>query len=279
MSDHEDNILILKEEYAKMLKDAKRLVIKVGTSTITHATGKLNINRMDMLAMEIADLVGIGKEIIFVTSGAVGAGMGRLALKAKPNQIAKKQALAAVGQGLLMQAYEKLFSEYGVDVAQILLTKEDIADKHRYTNAKNTLEALFDYGVLPIINENDTVAFEEIKVGDNDTLAALIAGLAEADLLVLLSDIDGLYTADPRTNPEAKLISVVEELTPEIYAAAGAEGSKLATGGMSTKLAAAAIARENGIPMVLANGSRGHILENLVEGICCGTLFLPKIKA
>ncbi len=253
----------------------KRLVIKVGTSTLTHTTGKLNLGQLEYLVRELADLRHRDIEVILVTSGAVGAGIGKLGLKGKPKNIPEKQALAAIGQGILMQMYEKLFSEYGEIVAQVLLTREDITQRERYLNARNTLLTLLRMGVVPIINENDTVAFEEIKFGDNDTLAALVAGLVDADLLVILSDIDGLYTADPHQERSAQLIKVVEELSPEIIALAGKPGSALGSGGMMTKIQAARIVSTSGIPMIVANGSRKGVLKDIIMGENPGTLFLP----
>ncbi len=268
-------------EWSKLHK-AKRIVVKVGTSTLTHQTGNLNLVRMELLVRQLADLKNQGREVILVTSAAVGAGMGRLNIQEKPKEISAKQALAAIGQGILMHIYEKLFGEYGVAVAQVLLTKDDVAHRQRYLNARTTLRQIMEYGAVPIINENDTVAFDQIKVGDNDTLAAMVAGLTDADLLVLLSDIDGLYTSDPRKDPGASLITLVEEITPEVEALAGGEGSKFGSGGMQTKIAAARIAVTQGIPMVLTNGSRRDCLQFL-NGVAeqalfvnQGTLFLPK---
>ena len=254
----------------------QRVVVKVGTSTLTHATGKLNLEQLERLVRELADLRHRDIEVILVTSGAVGAGMGRLGLKEKPKTIPEKQALAAIGQGILMHMYEKFFGEYGETVAQVLLTREDITNRERYLNARNTLLTLLRLGVVPIINENDTVAFEEIKFGDNDTLASLVAGLIDADLLVLLSDIEGLYTADPRKNSEAQLIKVVEKLTPEIRELAGKPGTKLGSGGMVTKIQAARIAVDSGIPMIVTNGSREGVLKAIMQGENLGTLFLPR---
>ena len=253
---------------------AKLIVIKVGTSTLTHADGTLNIVQMQALVRQIARLRKEGRQVVFVTSGAVGAGMGALGLAQKPKRIAQKQALAAIGQGLLMQTYEKLFADFGLTVAQILLTREDFSQRERYINARNTLEAVLKYGAVPIINENDTVAFEEIKFGDNDTLAALLAGLLGADLLILLSDVDGLYTANPQKDPQAVKIPVVEKITPGIVALAGDIGSKLASGGMITKISAARIAGDQGVPMVLAQGKEEDILLKICQGHNEGTLFL-----
>lgn len=257
------------------LQKMRRMVVKVGTSTLTHSTGKLNLGQLERLVREFADIRNRGIEVILVSSGAVGAGMGRLGLKKKPQNIPEKQALAAVGQGILMQMYEKLFAEYGEVVAQILLTREDINQRDRYLNARNTLLTLLKLGVIPIINENDTVAFEEIKFGDNDTLAALVAGLVDADLLVLLTDIDGLYTADPRKDQTAQLLKEVHELAPEIMNLAGEAGSALGSGGMLTKIQAAEIIGNSGIPMIVANGMRQGVLKEIVMGENPGTLFLP----
>ncbi len=254
----------IKAGWSKLHK-AKRIVVKVGTSTLTHQTGNLNLMQMELLVRQLADLKNQGRDVILVTSAAVGAGMGRLNIQEKPKEISAKQALAAIGQGILMHIYEKLFGEYGIAVAQVLLTKDDVAHRQRYLNARTTLRQIMEYGAIPVINENDTVAFDQIKVGDNDTLAAMVAGLTDADLLVLLSDIDGLYTSDPRKDPEASLIPLVEEITPEVEALAGGEGSKFGSGGMQTKIAAARIAVMQGIPMVLTNGSRRDCLQFLNE--------------
>jgi len=258
------------------LKETQRLVVKVGSSTLTYPTGKLNLYQLERLVRELADLKHQGLEIILVTSGAVGAGMGKLGLEERPKTIPEKQALASIGQGILMHMYEKFFSEYGETVAQVLLTREDLTNRGRYLNARNTLLTLLRLGVIPIVNENDTVVFEEIKFGDNDTLAALVAGLVDADLLVLLSDIDGLYTADPRQDSTAQLIKVVEELTPEITKQAGGSGTKLGTGGMMTKLQAAKIASNSGIPMMVTNGSREGVMREIIRGVNPGTLFIPR---
>ncbi|KKM11188.1 gamma-glutamyl kinase [Clostridiales bacterium PH28_bin88] len=258
------------------LQSVRRLVVKVGSSSLTHRTGKLNLGQLERLVRELADLVNQGKEVVLVTSGAIGAGMGRMGFTKRPKTMPEKQAAAAVGQGLLMHMYEKLFSEYGYTVGQVLLTREDVADRKRYLNARNTLITLLQYQVIPIVNENDTVVVEEIRVGDNDTLAALVAGLVDAELLVLLSDIDGLFTGDPRLDPDAVVIPELEEITPEIERLAGGAGSTLGTGGMGTKIHAAKMAMSSGIPMVIANGSREGALRRLLAGEPVGTLFLPR---
>lgn len=261
-------------DYLRTLQNAKRIVVKVGTSTITHQTGKLNINLMENLVRQLTDLQNQNREVVLVTSGAVGVGLGRLGLTERPGTILQRQALAAIGQGLLMQIYEKLFSEYGQTVAQILLTRSDISDRKRYLNARNTILALLKYQVVPIINENDTVATEELKIGQNDALSALVAGLIEADLLILLSDVDGLYTTDPKKDNTAKLIPLVNEITPEITAMASGAGSLFGTGGMITKLEAAKMATAAGSSMVLMNGSEPSQIQRIFAGEPVGTVFL-----
>lgn len=258
--------------------DIKRIVIKVGTSTLTHSTGLLNIKSLENLVKQISDIHNRGIEVVLVTSGAIGAGAGKLGLKEKPKTIPEKQAAAAVGQGVLMHAYEKLFSEYGKTVGQILLTKEDINKRSRYLNARNTFFALFKHGSIPIVNENDAIVVDEIKFGDNDTLSAMVAVLTKADLLIILSDIDGLYDSNPCTNPDAKLISHVKSITKEIEDSAGDAGSKLGTGGMITKIMAAKIAVSGGTHMIIADGSEKDILYSILEGKECGTLFEAEIK-
>lgn len=257
----------------KYLADVNRVVVKVGTSTITHENGLLNFDRIDKLARQLSDLHNQGKEVVLVTSGAIGVGAGKLGLKTKPSTIPEKQAAAAIGQGILLHIYEKFFSEYGQVVAQILLTKDDITNKLRYSNAKNTFHQLLDQGVIPIVNENDAVVTHEIKFGDNDTLSALVAGLIEADILILLSDIDGLYNADPKNNPSAKLLHYVPEVTKEIEALAGGAGTKQGTGGMITKLKAAKIALNANASMIIANGAHENIIREVLSYNEIGTLF------
>lgn len=258
------------------IAEAKRVVVKVGTSTITYPNGKINYEKIEKLARIMTDLQNQGKEMILVSSGAGAAGVGRLGLDAKPSTIPGKQACAAVGQGILMHIYERLFGEYGQVVAQVLLTKADMVNRHSYANARNALQEMISWGVIPIINENDVVAIDEFKIGDNDNLSALVASLADADLDILLSDIDGLYTANPKTHPEAKLVSVVEEVTPAIEATAGGVGSKNATGGMLTKLQAAKNAMSAGIALVIANGENLEVLRQIMKGEPVGTLFVPR---
>ena len=253
-----------------------RIVVKVGTSTLAHSTGRMNIRHVEDLVKVLSDLKNAGHEMILVSSGAIGMGVGKLNLPGKPSDMPTKQAAAAVGQCELMYTYDRLFLQYNHTVAQILLTGEDVDHSERRENFENTMERLLELGSLPIINENDTVATAEIKVGDNDTLGAIVARCVKADLLVLLSDIEGLYTADPRKDPSAKLIPVVEEVTPEIEALAGGVGSGLATGGMATKLRAAKMVAEVGCDMIITNGERPQVLYDVAEGKAVGTRFLGK---
>ena len=253
-----------------------RMVVKIGTSTLTHATGNMNIRRVEQLCRVLADLKNAGHEVILVSSGAIGMGVGKLGLRERPSDMPTKQAAAAVGQCELMYVYDKLFSEYNHTVAQILLTGDDLNHTDRHENFRNTMSRLLELGVLPIINENDTVATTEIAVGDNDTLGAIVAVSIGADLLVLLSDIDGLYTADPHTDPNAKLIETVEEITPDVLALAGGCGSALGTGGMKTKLRAASMCCEAGCDMIIANGANPDLLYRLIDGEPVGTKFIAK---
>lgn len=262
------------------LKKAKRIVIKVGTSTLTHETGKINLVRMDRLARAVSDLMNQGKEVVLVSSGAIGVGMGKLKLKHKPKTMPEKQATAAVGQCELMHLYSKLFAEYGHVVAQILLTRDVVEHNQRRVNVTNTFQNLLENGIVPIVNENDTVSVEEIEniinFGDNDTLSAIVAELTDADLLVILSDIDGLYDCDPRTNNCSKLISIVDNITTEIEATAGGAGTNRGTGGMATKISAAKIALAAGTDMVIANGNEPMLILDILEGKDIGTLFAAK---
>jgi len=260
------------------LGEAKRIVVKVGTSTLTHSTGKLNLQGIEKLVRELSDLANQGKQILLVTSGAVGAGMDRLGLKEKPKTIPEKQAAAAVGQGILMHAYEKLFGEYGQVVAQVLLTREDSVNRSRYANSRNTFMTLLTMGVIPVVNENDAVAVDELKIGDNDTLSAMVASIVEADLLINLSDIEGLYTANPQTDPTATLIAEVADITPAIEELAGGPGSDKGTGGMYTKIQAAKIAVNSGVVMVIASGARPGVVREILSGAPVGTIFLPKVN-
>jgi len=262
------------ENYRKnYLKKVRRIVVKVGTSTLTHNRGLLNLYKMEPIVRQLAEMHTRGFEVILVTSAAISAGMGKLNFKERPKTIPESQAAAAVGQGILLHMYEKLFSEYGKTVAQLLLTKDDICIEERCTHAQNAFTELLKLKVIPIINENDAVAVDEIKFGDNDTLSAMVAQLAQADLLIILSDIDGLYDLDPRNNSNAKLINIVDKITPEIEFLAGGAGSELGTGGMITKINAAKIATASGIDMIIANGSDRHIIYKILEGDDMGTWF------
>lgn len=256
-----------------------RLVVKVGTSTLTHPSGALDLRAMDWLIRVLADLSGRGLEVILVTSGAIAVGTARMGLPARPQALAIKQAAAAVGQGRMMHLYDKLFAEYNRTMAQILLTGEDVGDARRAEHLLGTFQALLGLGIIPVVNENDSVSAAEIEtgehkvLGDNDTLSAMVAALCRADLLILLSDIDGLFSADPRTDSTARLLPVVEELSPEILRMAGGAGSWRGTGGMATKLSAAKIAMEAGCDMVITNGQRPEDLYGIVEGQDIGTRF------
>ena len=243
-----------------------RMVIKVGTSTLAHSTGKLNIRRTGELCNVISDLKNAGNEIVLVSSGAIGMGVGKLALKEKPTDIPTKQAAAAVGQCELMYTYDRLFLEHNHTVAQILLTGSDFTAEDRHENFNNTIKRLLELGALPIINENDTIATEEIKVGDNDTLSALVACSVKADVLVILSDVDGLYSADPHKDKNAKLIEEVHGVDENLFALAGGVGSALGTGGMRTKLTAAKLAGESGVDTVIANGENPALLYDIADG-------------
>lgn len=253
-----------------------RIVIKVGTSTLTYPTGRLNIRRVEQLCKVISDLKNCGHEVIFVSSGAIGMGVGKLNLSEKPTDIPTKQAAAAVGQCDLMYTYDKLFAEYRHTVAQLLVTGLDLSDSTSSENFHNTLVRLLELGVLPIVNENDTVSTEEIKIGDNDTLGAIVAKSTGADLLIVLTDIDGLYTADPRKDSDAKLIPVVDNIDESIRSLADDCHSGFGTGGMITKVRAAEICTASGCDMVIANGNDPDVLYSIVEGKNVGTRFIAK---
>lgn len=259
------------------LKSKKRVVVKLGTSTLTHRTGRLNIRRVEQLVKNLADLQNAGHELIIVSSGAIGLGMAKLGLMEKPKDTPSKQACAAVGQCELMYLYDNLFADYSINVAQLLLTKYILLED-RKVNVQNALEKIIEHGVIPIVNENDTVAIDELEleVGENDSLAATVASLANADLLIIMSDIDGLYNKDPRKHGDAELIPVVEEIDDNIRALAGGAGSKLGTGGMITKINAAEIATKNGIDMIIVNGKNPDNLYYLFENGNLGTLFKAK---
>ena len=255
------------------LKSAKRIVVKVGTSTLTHGGGNLNLYRIEHLIREIADLHNAGKEIIFVSSGAIAAGVGKMGLIKKPDSIPENQALAAIGQGILMHIYEKFFAEYGQTMGQLLLTKNSTIDEHARENSKNSLTALLQMGVIPVINENDAVAVDEIKIGDNDNLSAIVATLIDAEVLIILTDIDGLYDGNPKIDSAAKLINEVPEINSEIEKIAGGAGTKLGTGGMFTKIQAAKIAVQHGITMLIISGKEIGNLRRALDGEEIGTIF------
>ncbi|MGF7399495.1 glutamate 5-kinase [Thermoanaerobacterium thermosaccharolyticum] len=251
-----------------------KIVVKVGTSTLTYGNGQLNLEMMEKISRQISNLQNRGDKVILVTSGAIGAGMGKLNISKRPKTLPEKQSLAAIGQGLLIELYEKFFNEYGKTTAQLLLTKDDFSIRDRYLNISYTLSNLLKYNVVPIINENDTVTVDEIKIGDNDTLSALVASIIEADLLIILTDIDGLYDKDPR-EPDAKLIDVVEEFTDKLFEIAGGTGTNFGTGGMYTKIQAAKICYNSGVKMVIANGKLDNVLNRIANGEKIGTLFMP----
>ena len=250
-----------------------RIVIKIGTSTLAHSTGHLNIRLVEHLCKVVSDIKNAGHEVILVSSGAIGMGVGKLGLLCRPKDIPTKQAAAAVGQCELMYTYDKLFSEYNHTVAQLLITGADVENATRHDNFRNTLNRLLELKALPIINENDTVATEEIVIGDNDTLAAIVAQSVEADLLVLLSDIDGLYTADPHKDLNATLIPHIDAITDEIRALGGGSASTQGTGGMATKLHAAQICMDSGCDMIITNGCRPDDLYDILDGKTVGTTF------
>lgn len=256
------------------LKNVKRLVVKAGTSNLTDERSRLDAHRIERLVEQLIGLKKLGKDIIVVSSGAIGAGIGRVNLLQRPDDISQLQAAAAIGQGILMQTYEHYFDKYHQPIAQLLLTKDDFTSTVRYENLKRTLETLVSWGVIPIINENDTVAVEEIRVGDNDTLAAHVAIGVNAQLLVILTDVDGLYTEDPSESKDGELIKVVEEVTPEVERRASRAGKGF--GGMYTKVQAARRLSEEGISTVIVNGMKNDILKSVLEGNDVGTLFLPK---
>lgn len=263
-------------EARKSLMEKNRIVLKIGSSSLTHpATGELNLWKIERLVRIICDLKGEGKEVVLVSSGAIAAGRQALGGQKRPDTISEKQAYAAVGQARLMMVYQKLFSEYNCVAAQVLLTKDTMTNDVSRYNAQNTFDELLSLGAVPIVNENDTVSTHEIQFGDNDRLSAIVAALIGADLLILLSDIDGLYTDDPRKNPKARFISLVEEITPELLSMGkDTSGSDVGTGGMSAKLAAARIATDSGSDMIIANGEDVDIVHDLMKGEDKGTLFM-----
>ena len=270
--------------YREHLKEKQRIVIKIGTSSLTHAqTGRLNLRKLEVLVREISDLRNQGKDIVLVSSGAIGVGAAALGMRGKPTELRKKQACAAVGQARLMMIYQKLFSEYNQTAAQILMTKNTMVNNVNRKNAENTFNELLELGAIPIVNENDSISTYEIqsveKFGDNDTLSAVVAALIGADLLILLSDLDGLFTDDPNTNPDARFIDTVEELDEKfLNMGKSSTGSNVGTGGMATKLTAARIATAAGADMIIANGSDFHAIHQIMEGKQKGTLFVGNAR-
>lgn len=264
------------------LQNSKRIVVKVGTSTLTYDNGDINLARIEKLARVLSDLMNAGKEVVLVTSGAVQVGVKKLKLKEKPTSIREKQAAASVGQCELMHIYSKFFGEYSHIVGQVLLTKDVIEDEHVRNNVVNTFEKLIEDKVIPIVNENDTVAIDEIenivRFGDNDNLSAIVSVLIHADLLVILSDIDGFFDSDPTKNPNSKLMKVIDGITPELEHFAGDSGTDVGTGGMVTKLTAAKTATSAGVSLILANGKEPSILRDIIEGQEIGTLFLKQAE-
>ncbi len=255
-----------------------RIVIKIGSSTLTHSTGKLNLRTIERLVRAMSDIKNRGHEIILVSSGAMAVGRTKLGLDRKPSSTPKKQAVASVGQSELMAIYDKMFSDYGYNVGQILLTKDATEEPRRRENVINTFNALLSYNCIPIVNENDSVEVEEIKFGDNDTLSAIVATCIEADLLIILSDIHNMYDSDPKKNPDAKPIYIVEEITEKIISLAQGTSSNVGTGGMITKIYAAKTATEKGIPVYVAYGKNPEILYDILENKQVGTLFCAKEK-
>ncbi|MGN1092328.1 MAG: glutamate 5-kinase [Monoglobaceae bacterium] len=257
--------------------DNKRIVIKVGTSTLTHDTGKINLKRIEKLVQVISDLMNMGHEVILVSSGAIGVGVGKLGLTEKPSSTRQKQALAAIGQASLMSIYEKFFKEYGYNTGQVLLTKFVLDDEVRYTSAKNAFNTMLEYGVIPIVNENDVISSYEIEFGDNDTLSAYVSTLVDANLLIIMSDIDGFYNGNPN-DANSHIIPIIEEITDEIRSCAGGEGTRRGTGGMITKLNAAELVCPCGIDMVITNGNNPNNLYKIVNSEPVGTLFRASSK-
>jgi glutamate 5-kinase len=271
------NVAMLTElnmDYREALKNKHRIVVKIGTSSLSYPNGRMNFHSIEKLAYVLSAVRRRGVQVILVTSGAIGVGAGRLGLTQRPQELAKKQALAAVGQAELMKIYQKFFEEYNQTVAQVLLTKDVVVIPSRNQNAKRTLHKLLDMDIIPIINENDTIATYEIEFGDNDTLSAIVASLVEADLLVMLSDIDGLYSADPRTEVAAEIIHSVLEITPELEQLASGAGSSFSTGGMITKISAAKICLKDGIDCLITSGSDPAILFDVLAGKEVGTHFV-----
>ena len=264
-------------EARERLKEAKRIVVKIGTSSLVYPNGKTNLRRIQTLARVISDLMNKGKEIVLVSSGAIGLGVDKLNIAEKPSTVAGRQAVAAVGQVNLMQTYGRAFEDYGYAVGQVLLTKYSAREESKQ-NSINTFNALLGMNIIPIVNENDTVAVDEIKFGDNDNLSYIVSELIGADLLIILTDIDGYYSKNPHENPDAVLYHNISDLSEQIEAAAGGAGSKLGTGGMLTKVHASRLAAENGTNAVIANGSDPEIIYDILDGVEIGTLFIANTK-
>ncbi len=262
-----------------VVKKAKRIVVKIGSSTLTHENFRMNLRRMEALTRALSELKNSGKEIILVSSGAISAGVAKMGLAERPKTTAEKQALAAVGQCEIMSIYEHFFSMFGHTVGQILITRDIMENETARKNAENTFSRLLQMGCIPIVNENDSVSFDEIEFGDNDALSAYMAVLCKADCLIILSDIDGLYDGDPHKNPDAKLIDVVPKIDDKILSYAGGAGSNRGTGGVVTKLHAAQIVTEHGIPMFIVNGDKPEVLYELSDGVHIGTYFMPQSDA
>ena len=272
MTERKENIT----EARRRLRDAKRIVVKVGTSTLAYGPGRMNLYNIERLVRGLVDAANQGKEMILVSSGAIAAGLSRLGLTEKPAGIPERQAIAAIGQGMLMHIYEKIFAEYGKLAAQVLLTRENSVRHNQYSHSRDALRAMIAMGAIPVVNENDAVTVDEIKIGDNDQLSATVATLVDADALIILSDIDGLYTANPATHPDARIIDEVPEITPDIERLAGGAGSAMGTGGMMTKIEAAKVAMNAGVPMVIAPGARDHVIRDVLAGEPIGTIFPAK---
>jgi len=265
-------------DYRKCLKDKRRIVIKIGTSSLTFPNGKLNLRRIEHITNVVAELQSQGKQVVLVSSGSIAVGVGKLGLRKRPSTIPGKQAMAAIGQAILAKIYRKFFSVHSINIGQILLTYDVITSEEKHRNAENTFAKLLEMGAVPIVNENDTVATDEIVIGDNDTLSAMVASICKADLLIILSDIDGFFDKDPRKNPDAKRISVITEVTDEVSKAAGSAGTAFGTGGMATKISAVNICQKDGIDTIIANGDKPEILFDILEGKDLGTLFVaPKL--
>ncbi len=275
-SSHDSQCFAYSIDSRQMLTRLNRIVIKVGTTSLTYPNGKLNLNRINELSWVLTDLRNSGKKVILVSSGAIAVGADRLGLAERPRDIKGKQAASAVGQAVLMQIYENFFMNYNQKVAQLLLTKDVIEDEARKQNARNTIETLLDLGVIPIVNENDTISVEELGFSDNDSLSACVACLVQSQALIILSDINGLYNQNPRTNPNARLLSMVTEINSEIEAMGGDADSSLGTGGMATKISAAKMATRNNIHTVIASGESPEIINAILKGENIGTFFVAQ---